>query len=68
MAKGLSSSGVTAIGIWLSHGLLDRKERDWHKPTDQSRGVGQKPGTEEGAGIPTPGRGAASAAETVLCG
>lgn len=35
---------------------------------DQSGGVEQKPGTEQGAGIPKPGRGAASAAETALCG
>lgn len=48
--------------------MLDRERRDWHKSTDQSGGVGQKPGTEEGTGIPKPGRGAASAAETALCG
>lgn len=48
--------------------MLDREGRDWHKLTDQSRGVGHKAGTEEGAGIPKPGRGAASAAETALCG
>lgn len=51
---GTHPSGVTGRGIWLSHGLqgLEQWEgRDWHKRTDQSGGVGQKPGNEEGAGI-----------------
>lgn len=48
--------------------IIYRGERCCYKHTDQSRGVGQKSGSDGGVGFLKPGRGADSTAETALCG